>query len=170
MPLLGERFPLLCRRSLGPGRVVLSIVPEGKTDLAARPDAADVVIALAALCNPSQYNTRGVDVIESNFIQPRRIADLCARLGKWLIQFSTSEVYGDPHVHPQPELPLGVDQNLRTQVLRPAVDVKAPELERQRCQFLQHLGYALGINAGTVKSRIARARGNLRGLIAVAWR
>lgn len=54
----------------------------------------DAVIALAALCNPSQYNTRGVDVIESNFVQPRRIADICARLGKWLIQFSTSEVYG----------------------------------------------------------------------------
>src|SRR5688500_14970078 len=48
----------------------------------------DAVISLAALCNPSQYNTRGVDVIESNFILPRRIADLCARLGKWLIQFS----------------------------------------------------------------------------------
>ena len=59
----------------------------------------DVVISLAALCNPSQYNTRGVDVIESNFIQPRRIADICARLGKWLIQFSTSEVYGQTLAH-----------------------------------------------------------------------
>ncbi len=55
---------------------------------------ADVVIALAAICNPSEYNLHGVDVIESNFIQPRRIADICASQGKWLIQFSTSEVYG----------------------------------------------------------------------------
>ncbi len=59
----------------------------------------DVVISLAALCNPSQYATRGLDVIESNFIQPRRIADLCADLGKWLIQFSTSEVYGQTLAH-----------------------------------------------------------------------
>ena len=63
-------------------------------DLEARLEKCDVVIALAALCNPSQYNTRALDVIESNFIQARRIADLCARRGKWLIQFSTSEVYG----------------------------------------------------------------------------
>jgi UDP-apiose/xylose synthase len=59
----------------------------------------DVVIALAAMCNPSQYNVRGVDVIESNFIQPRLIADMCARKGKWLIQFSTSEVYGQTLAH-----------------------------------------------------------------------
>ncbi len=60
---------------------------------------ADVVISLAAICNPSQYNVRGVDVIESNFIQPRLIADMCARRGKWLIQFSTSEVYGQTLSH-----------------------------------------------------------------------
>ena len=59
----------------------------------------DAVIALAALCNPAQYNTRGVDVIDSNFTLPRRIADLCARRGKWLIQFSTSEVYGQTLSH-----------------------------------------------------------------------
>lgn len=68
-------------------------------ELEARLAACDVVIALAALCNPSQYNTRGTDVIESNFIQPRRVADLCARHGKWLIQFSTSEVYGQTLSH-----------------------------------------------------------------------
>jgi UDP-apiose/xylose synthase len=61
--------------------------------------ACDVVIALAAMCNPSQYNVRGVDVIESNFIQPRLVADMCARQGKWLIQFSTSEVYGQTLAH-----------------------------------------------------------------------
>lgn len=54
----------------------------------------DVVVSLAAICNPSQYNTRAVDVIDSNFTHARKIADLCARMGKWLIQFSTSEVYG----------------------------------------------------------------------------
>src|SRR5688572_5805167 len=59
----------------------------------------DVAVSLAALCNPSQYNTRGVDVIDSNFIRPRLVADLCARRGKWLIQFSTSEVYGQTLSH-----------------------------------------------------------------------
>ncbi len=79
-------------------------------DLARRFAECDVVISLAAICNPSQYNTRGVDVIESNFIQARKIADLCAETGKWLIQFSTSEVYGQTLAHwtgeddPRPDL------------------------------------------------------------------
>jgi UDP-apiose/xylose synthase len=69
--------------------------PDLETHLA----QSDVVIALAAMCNPSQYNVRGVEVIESNFIQPRLVADICTRQGKWLIQFSTSEVYGQTLAH-----------------------------------------------------------------------
>jgi UDP-apiose/xylose synthase len=70
-----------------------------QADLPARLAACDVVLSLAAICNPSQYNTRALDVIESNFIQARKIADLCADAGKWLIQFSTSEVYGQTLSH-----------------------------------------------------------------------
>ncbi|MDQ2999673.1 MAG: NAD-dependent epimerase/dehydratase family protein [Fibrobacterota bacterium] len=74
-------------------------------DLYSQPDLeenlsrCDVVISLAAICNPSQYNTKALNVIESNFITARRIGDICARLGKWLIQFSTSEVYGQTLAH-----------------------------------------------------------------------
>ncbi len=56
--------------------------------------AADAVINLAAICNPSQYNTRPLGVIRSNFTDMLRLADLCAEHGKWLIHVSTSEVYG----------------------------------------------------------------------------
>ena len=55
---------------------------------------ADVVINLAAICNPSQYNTEPLNVIRSNFINAYNIVDYCAEYGKWLIHFSTSEVYG----------------------------------------------------------------------------
>jgi UDP-apiose/xylose synthase len=68
-------------------------------DLEERLSRCDVVISLAAICNPSQYNTKALDVIDSNFIQARLIADRCASLGKWLIQFSTSEVYGQTLAH-----------------------------------------------------------------------
>lgn len=68
-------------------------------DLEALLSRCDVVVSLAAICNPSQYNTKALDVIDSNFIQARKIADLCAKLGKWLIQFSTSEVYGQTLAH-----------------------------------------------------------------------
>lgn len=56
--------------------------------------AADVVINLAAICNPSEYNTNPLSVMRSNFMEPSRIVDICAEENKWLIHFSTSEVYG----------------------------------------------------------------------------
>jgi UDP-apiose/xylose synthase len=55
---------------------------------------SEVVISLAALCNPSLYNTLPVDVIESNFNNPVKIVKMCTKYKKWLIHFSTSEVYG----------------------------------------------------------------------------
>ncbi|MEI9928893.1 MAG: NAD-dependent epimerase/dehydratase family protein [Sphingomonas sp.] len=55
---------------------------------------ADVLINLAAICNPSEYNTRPLEVIRSNLFDVIPIVDLCARANKWLMHFSTSEVYG----------------------------------------------------------------------------
>lgn len=56
--------------------------------------AADVVIHLAAICNPSQYNTRPLGVIRSNFLDAMQVVDLCTTHNTWLIHVSTSEVYG----------------------------------------------------------------------------
>jgi UDP-apiose/xylose synthase len=55
---------------------------------------ADAIINLAAICNPSQYNTNPLDVIRTNFIDVCPLVELCAAERKWLINFSTSEVYG----------------------------------------------------------------------------
>lgn len=55
---------------------------------------ADAVINLAAICNPSQYNTQPLRTIYANFLHVLPIVDLCAEQHKWLIHFSTSEVYG----------------------------------------------------------------------------
>ena len=54
----------------------------------------DVIVSLAAICWPSRYSGEGAAVIESNFTQPARLVELAARLGIWLVHFSTSEVYG----------------------------------------------------------------------------
>jgi UDP-apiose/xylose synthase len=56
--------------------------------------SCDTVVMLAALCNPSQYNTIPISVIDSNFTRPRELVRLCAEAGKRLIHFSTCEVYG----------------------------------------------------------------------------
>lgn len=52
------------------------------------------VISLAALCNPSLYNTKPVDVITINFIRALDIIKMCCEFKCRFIQFSTCEVYG----------------------------------------------------------------------------
>ncbi len=54
----------------------------------------DVVINLAAICNPSEYNTNPLNVIKSNLLDVYPVVERCVRHRKWLINFSTSEVYG----------------------------------------------------------------------------
>lgn len=55
---------------------------------------SEVVVNLAALCNPSLYGTRTLDVIRSNFTDVEPVVRLCARSGTKLIHLSTSEVFG----------------------------------------------------------------------------
>ncbi len=55
---------------------------------------ADTVVSLAAICNPFFYNRKAISVIESNYENPVKVVRECAKQGKRLIHFSTSEVYG----------------------------------------------------------------------------
>ncbi len=55
---------------------------------------SSVVISLVALCNPALYTTITLKVIDVNFSLPLEVVKKCHKLGKRLIQFSTSEVYG----------------------------------------------------------------------------
>jgi len=55
---------------------------------------SSTVVLLAALCNPSQYNTRTLDVIDVNCIDTIPIVRACAEQGVRLVYFSTCEVYG----------------------------------------------------------------------------
>jgi UDP-apiose/xylose synthase len=55
---------------------------------------ADFIINMAAVCNPSQYNTEPLKTIYANFIECYRVIEIASELKKPLIHFSTSEVYG----------------------------------------------------------------------------
>lgn len=57
-------------------------------------EQSDMVISLAALCNPYLYNHTPIEVIESNFVHLYPVIKMCAEYGIRLIHFSTSEVYG----------------------------------------------------------------------------
>lgn len=62
--------------------------------VAALIEQADIVIHLAALCNPALYNTRPLEVMDVNFNKALPVVRACAERGKRLIHFSTCEVYG----------------------------------------------------------------------------
>ena len=49
---------------------------------------------MAAICNPSQYNTEPLKTIYANFIDCYQVVEIASELQKPLIHFSTSEVYG----------------------------------------------------------------------------
>lgn len=57
-------------------------------------EAADIVVNLAALCNPAEYNNNPLVTIYKNFCDILPFVELCAKHDKWLLHFSTSEVYG----------------------------------------------------------------------------
>lgn len=73
-------------------RLEADISDPGLIDLATR--EADVVISLTALCNPALYNTRPLAVIDASFGDLLPLVKLCARRRRWLVHFSTCEVYG----------------------------------------------------------------------------
>ncbi len=57
-------------------------------------ERCEIIITLAALCNPYLYTHKPIDVIESNFVSIYPVIRACSDLGRRLIHFSTSEVYG----------------------------------------------------------------------------
>lgn len=114
--------------------------------------ASDWIINLAALCNPSQYNTEPLRTIYTNFHHSCPIIELAAELGKPLLHFSTSEVYGrtlsnlvGDDAYERPDLYL-LDANTTPMVLGP--------IEAQRwtyaCakQLLERLIYAYHVEKG----------------------
>jgi UDP-apiose/xylose synthase len=55
---------------------------------------ADLVLSLTALCNPAQYSTIPLQVIDANFTHLLPLIKSCAEKRTRLIHFSTAEVYG----------------------------------------------------------------------------
>jgi len=64
---------------------------------------ADVIYNLACPASPSQYQKNPVKTIKTSVLGAMNMLDLALRTGARILQASTSEVYGDPEVHPQSE-------------------------------------------------------------------
>ena len=64
---------------------------------------ADLVFNLACAASPPQYQADPVHTMLSNVLGTRNLLALAADCGARFVLASTSEVYGDPLVHPQTE-------------------------------------------------------------------
>jgi UDP-glucuronate decarboxylase len=63
----------------------------------------DAIYNLACPASPVHYQHDPVRTTRTCVLGAINVLDLAKRLGVPVLQASTSEVYGDPHVHPQPE-------------------------------------------------------------------
>jgi UDP-glucuronate decarboxylase len=63
----------------------------------------DAIYNLACPASPVHYQHDPVRTIRTCVLGAINVLDLAKRLGVPVVQASTSEVYGDPHVHPQTE-------------------------------------------------------------------
>lgn len=66
-------------------------------------DAIDGIFNLACPASPVQYQMDPVRTMRTNVLGAINVLDLARRTGARIVQASTSEVYGDPEVHPQQE-------------------------------------------------------------------
>ena len=63
----------------------------------------DVIAHLASPASPIDYDRMPVHTMRANSLGTYRLLDVANEVGASLLFASTSEVYGDPLVHPQPE-------------------------------------------------------------------
>jgi UDP-glucuronate decarboxylase len=64
---------------------------------------ADLILNLACPASPVHYQSDPVKTIETNFLGMANVLKLAKKRGARVLQASTSEVYGDPTLSPQPE-------------------------------------------------------------------
>ena len=63
----------------------------------------DEIFHLACIASPDKYKTFSVETLVTSFQGTKNVLDLAKKHGAKLLFTSTSEVYGDPLIHPQPE-------------------------------------------------------------------
>jgi UDP-glucuronate decarboxylase len=67
----------------------------------------DQIYNLACPASPRHYQRDPIATIETCVLGARNMLDLARKKGARVLQASTSEIYGDPDIHPQPESYVG---------------------------------------------------------------
>ena len=77
----------------------------------------DEIFNLACPASPLHYKRDPVQTTKTSVIGAINMLGLAKRLKIKILQASTSEIYGDPTIHPQPEILLGQCQSYRPTLL-----------------------------------------------------
>jgi UDP-glucuronate decarboxylase len=111
--LINERHEVVCVDNLLTGRVgnISHLIKNGKYFSFVNEDVRtylseqvfDEVWNLASPASPPQYQADPIGTLMINVLGTKRMLDLAVKNNAKFFQSSTSEVYGDPEVHPQPE-------------------------------------------------------------------
>ena len=67
------------------------------------PENTHLIYHFACIASPPVYKKYPIETLNTSFIGTRNVLELARRTNAKLLFTSTSEVYGDPMVHPQPE-------------------------------------------------------------------
>ncbi len=109
--LLAEEFDVLCVDNFHTGSKgnVAHLLDNPNFELL-RHDVAlplyvevDLIFNLACPASPIHYQTDPVYTVKTNVVGAINMLGLAKRCGAVLVQASTSEIYGDPEIHPQTE-------------------------------------------------------------------
>jgi UDP-glucuronate decarboxylase len=76
-------------------------VTQAMTPAAAGP--LDVIFNMACPASPFAYQRDPLFTLDTNYLGTRNLLDLARDAGAVMLQASTSEIYGDPTIHPQDE-------------------------------------------------------------------
>ena len=63
----------------------------------------DEIYNLACPASPLHYQKNPVETIKTSLLGSVNMLELALKVKAKILQASTSEVYGDPEIHPQPE-------------------------------------------------------------------
>lgn len=63
----------------------------------------DLILNFACPASPVHYQSNPIKTLKTSLMGALNMLGLAKRVGARIVQASTSEVYGDPNIHPQPE-------------------------------------------------------------------
>lgn len=109
--LLGDGHEVICLDNFFTGRKVnIAHLLDSKSFELVRHDVTEPILLevdqiynLACPASPVHYQFNPVKTVKTNVLGTLNMLGLAKRVGARIFQASTSEVYGDPHEHPQTE-------------------------------------------------------------------